>query len=408
MANVGKVPFGGRHAETAAVKNVLARLGVIAPHTGEPFTEAMLLGIGGGVGGGYWVFEYKSHPDPLLSLFTRHAWYGPEVFLGALCERLGVLVVTKETTSARRAEKHLRDALGNGSPPIAWIDLASTPHALQPAAFSGAVPHIAVVCRIDDAAGTVELDDRAAVPWTMDLAELAQSRAAVRGSKHRLMVVEPPPGALDLKRAVAEGIRACYDELLSPPAHLPAWAAQNCGLAAWAKWADLLENAKDRKGWPKVFKPGRHRYQGLSQIYRAVEIESAGGAFRPMYAEFLEDASAILAIPPLQDVAAQYRALGDQWTALATAALPDAVAPFRRARELLLARHSLFLEQGAGAVPALQQMGGELAQIEQTMDQAFPLSDQEAQQQLAELAARLRGIHAAEARAAQALQVALG
>ena len=42
--------FGGKHCETGSLKNVLAHLGVTAPHTGRPFSEEMLLGIGGGVG----------------------------------------------------------------------------------------------------------------------------------------------------------------------------------------------------------------------------------------------------------------------------------------------------------------------------------------------------------------------
>ncbi len=43
--------FGGKHSETSALKNILAQMNVIAPHTGEPFTEEMLLGIGGGIAG---------------------------------------------------------------------------------------------------------------------------------------------------------------------------------------------------------------------------------------------------------------------------------------------------------------------------------------------------------------------
>jgi len=42
--------IGGVHADTASIKNILAFHGVRAPHTGKPFTEAMVLGIGGGLG----------------------------------------------------------------------------------------------------------------------------------------------------------------------------------------------------------------------------------------------------------------------------------------------------------------------------------------------------------------------
>jgi hypothetical protein len=37
----GYKPLGGKHPETAALKNVLAYHGVTALHTGQPFSEAI-------------------------------------------------------------------------------------------------------------------------------------------------------------------------------------------------------------------------------------------------------------------------------------------------------------------------------------------------------------------------------
>ncbi|MEZ5090042.1 MAG: hypothetical protein R2719_10165 [Micropruina sp.] len=42
----------GGVGDTAVLANVLANLGVVAPHTGEPLTEAVVLGVGGGLGAG--------------------------------------------------------------------------------------------------------------------------------------------------------------------------------------------------------------------------------------------------------------------------------------------------------------------------------------------------------------------
>ena len=49
------------HPDTAAVANVLAHHGVVAGHTGEPLSEAMVLGIGGGLGAGYILWEFEAH-----------------------------------------------------------------------------------------------------------------------------------------------------------------------------------------------------------------------------------------------------------------------------------------------------------------------------------------------------------
>ena len=45
--------IGGKHPETAGYANILAYHGVVAPHTDLPFTEEMILGIGGGLGFAY-------------------------------------------------------------------------------------------------------------------------------------------------------------------------------------------------------------------------------------------------------------------------------------------------------------------------------------------------------------------
>ena len=53
MRVAGFAHFGGRHAESAAIRNILAFHGVLDPATGKPFTEAMCFGIAGGIGAGY-------------------------------------------------------------------------------------------------------------------------------------------------------------------------------------------------------------------------------------------------------------------------------------------------------------------------------------------------------------------
>ncbi len=60
--------IGGIHPETASVKNILAYHGVIAPHTGKPFSEPMLLGIGGGLGASYLLWEFEKHGSRAKSL----------------------------------------------------------------------------------------------------------------------------------------------------------------------------------------------------------------------------------------------------------------------------------------------------------------------------------------------------
>jgi len=58
--------FGSTERNSGAIRNILEYQGVIAPHTGEPFTEAMLMGIGGGLGAEYatWAFKGLNPKEP--------------------------------------------------------------------------------------------------------------------------------------------------------------------------------------------------------------------------------------------------------------------------------------------------------------------------------------------------------
>jgi len=65
--------FDGRHYETGTVQNYLAYRGVKAPHTGKPYSEAMLMGISGGVLMGYFSFAYKGY-DPHVAILSRNTF----------------------------------------------------------------------------------------------------------------------------------------------------------------------------------------------------------------------------------------------------------------------------------------------------------------------------------------------
>ena len=69
-------------------------------------------------------------------------------------------------------------------------------------------------------------------------------------------------------------------------------------------------------------------------------------AERPQYADFLDEASTILAKPGLQEVAQQFRTSGEAWQKLGHALLPDTVPLFKETRELTVRKSQLFVEQG--------------------------------------------------------------
>ena len=77
--------FIGRHWETGSVCNFYAYRGVKAPHTGREYSEALLLGVSGGIVMGYFSFAYSGY-DPHVAILTRNT-FDP---LDTLLQRLGV------------------------------------------------------------------------------------------------------------------------------------------------------------------------------------------------------------------------------------------------------------------------------------------------------------------------------
>ncbi len=115
---------GGLHPETATLANVLANQGVVSGLTGEPLTEAAILGIGGGLGAGYILWEFKSHGTPTLTLGFRNQWQYPAIpgWTGKTLDRLGIEPDLHETGGTKGAREALDARLDAGQPVIAYVD----------------------------------------------------------------------------------------------------------------------------------------------------------------------------------------------------------------------------------------------------------------------------------------------
>jgi hypothetical protein len=128
---------GGVHPDTHAIAGVLANRGMLDPSTGRPLSEAMVLGVGGGLGAGYILWEFKAHDLRTLVLGFRNSWQYPDRWAAKTCQRLGVPADVHETGSARRAEEQLRAAVGQGVPVIAWADQQALGYRYLPAWLEG-------------------------------------------------------------------------------------------------------------------------------------------------------------------------------------------------------------------------------------------------------------------------------
>jgi hypothetical protein len=392
--------FHGTHWETGSVRNFFAQRGFRAPHTSEPYSEALLLGVSGGIVMGYFTFLYEGH-DPQCNILTRNT-FDP---LDRMLSRLGVVQYVEHTAKPERAEMILADTLEGGQPAIVWADRWSLPYNVLPRdeGMWGAMPLVVYGHEPDE--DRVYIADRAAVPLTITPAELAAARGRIKKIKHRLLTLDAPVEE-KLTSAVRLGICNSIQLFTEKP---PKGSKNNFGLNAYKFWARMLTLPKQRLSWEKQFTAGLPMYAGLTSAYNFAFLFGKGreqDAERGMYAEFLEEAATLLDIPALKEAAVQFRSAASAWQRLSGYLLPDDIPPFAESRDLMLRKHTLFLDRGGAAFVEIKSINSRLNEIREEMESNFPLAEEEVVAFRERLAEQVLAIHDAEATAVQTLQEA--
>jgi hypothetical protein len=349
---------GGLHPDSAAIAAVLG-------HHGAPVSEAMVLGAGGGLGAGYILWEFEAHDARVLVLGFRNAWQYPDRWARTVLERLGVPFAMHETSGAKGAAARLDEAVAAGRPALVTVDRAEIGYWHLPAYLSGRGGYPVVVHAIDG--DRVRIDDRNLAPLSVPRERLDAARARVVSYKHRLVVMEPADVSEDTLRAAA---RAGLEDAVE---HLGA-RSDSFGLPAWRKWARLLVDTRGAKAWPNVFADQRGLTGALLSAYEGIEpVGSDGGHLRGLYADFLDEAAALLDEPRLSEAARAYRALAARWDALAELALPADVPEFAALREELAAVHESVVARGDAGAEEAAAAAARLWALRAELDAAPPL-----------------------------------
>jgi hypothetical protein len=391
--------FEGRHWETGSVRNYYAYRGVKAPHTGQPYSEALLLGVSGGIVMGYFSFAYEGY-DPQARILTRNTFDPWDTMLG----RLGAVQNVEQTYQPQTGVKKLEEVLGEGLPAIVWADMFSLPYnALPQNEGMWAMMPVLVYgySRNEDLAW---IADRADAPLIISADELDAARGRVKKHKHRLITLEPPDPA-KLASGVRKGIWDCIKLYTEIP---PKGSKNNFGLAAFRWWSTLLTNPKARLSWEKEFPAGRKMYAGLTSAFSDINTFGKNGhAERDIYADFLEEASLLQEKPDLKEAAKQFRRSAKAWDELSAALLPDEVSLLRDTRQLLLRRQKLFRQQGSAALEEIHTIDARLAEIKAQVAEEFPLDNAGVIALRERISQQVMRIHDIEKQAVEALQAAM-
>jgi hypothetical protein len=391
--------FYGRHWETGTVCNFLAYTGVKAPHTGRPYSEALLMGVSGGAVMGYFSFAYEGN-DPMARLLTRNT-FDP---LDTMLSRLGIVQNRKHTSNPQKGIKNLVETLENGEPAIVWADHFTLPYTALPHDEGMWAMFPILVYGYDETAEIAHIADRASVPLTVSTEALQAARARVKKDKFRVLTLEPPiPDKLP--GAVQAGIWDCLKLYTEKP---PKGSKNNFGLAAYKHLSKLLTKPKTRLSWEREFPAGRKMLAGLKELFNDINcFGKVGYAERDVYASFLDEASIILQKPALQTVATQFRHSAQAWEQLSQVLLPADVPLLGKIKQNLLQQRDLFLQQGSEATAAIAQLKTEEKALLTQAETDFPLSEAEVVALRENMAEHLMQIHDLEETAVTQLKEAM-
>jgi hypothetical protein len=390
--------FDGRYWDTAVIRNALDYMGVIAPHTNAPYTEALLLGVSGGITFGYFTFHYEGY-DPQVNLLTRNTFEPSQTIF----DRMGIAQEVLQTTNPDKARQTLIQTIEDGHVPIIFPDMWSLPYnALKwDDGMWGGMPVIVVGY---EANGEAVLCDRSYHPLIVPADVLDVARARIKKDKHRLMMLEHPDHSR-LASAVRAGIMDCVALMTEKP---PRGAVTSFGLKALQHWADMLQ--KDTKeSWSRAYATGRPLLSVLISSYTFLSpvFGKTQQAERDTYADFLDEASVILNKPELENVAVRYRMAGKAWDGLICALLPENVPMLKKAREYLDIKTELLLEKGSSAVDDMLHQEKQLDALKTEAQTDFPMTTTEIADLRAEIRRHVVLVHDAEREAVLALKLAM-
>lgn len=394
---MSRIPFQHQpttHWESGSLSQALRHAQVLAPHTRQPISEALLMGISGGAVVGYFTFHYQGY-DTQVNILTRNT-FDP---FSRMLDRLKVVREVIQTTQAEKAQRNLHEALQSGFAPIIWADSFTLPYNAE--VEWGEIAHAMfplVVFAHDDE--QLSISDRSHTPFNVPQPHFMQAWGKVKKEKYRLMtVLSAQPD--HLPEAVRRGIDDCIKLYVERP---PKGSPNNFGLQALQHWADRLVAVTGKGSWEKDYPIGRELFTALESAFTfSVLFGKTDVADRATYATFLEEASDILQRPALRQVATLFRVAGYSWTDFTDALLPSDLPLLGEARRALVLRHQLFREHGETSVTERFALAHQLVELRQRSVLEFPLNEAQARAFRSDLSERLRAVAVAERHAVEAL-----
>ena len=358
-----KKHVAGRQPESATLRNVLIQRDAC---TSNLCTEEILFGLGGGIGCAYFLFDMHGG-HPVYIGYRIHAKEGDTpYFTLQMTEGWGATADVRHSSSPSAATKSLVKILNDGFTPIVWVEVTKLPYMFlsgNPLAY-----HQVVVYGMEG--DDVLVGDLGESVIRMSMEELTEARNSNYAPKFRTVVISEATAKPQLRETLSDRIRVTCSQMLE------GLGIANFGLTALNKWAQMLTNTKNKKGWPNCFPGGPPLHGAMSTVFEQIELRGYGGsAFRGMYADFLDQAAGVLKKSALKKVAEQFRESEASWRAISDAALPDSIPLLKETRKALTRRSVLIRKPRTTAIDKeLESLRDRLKQLRERSAKELSLS----------------------------------
>jgi hypothetical protein len=297
----------------------------------------------------------------------------------------------------------LLDALASGKPAILWGDIFQFAYQNEVSNEDNWANMPFVVYGIDDS--QVYIADRARVALTASIDELKAARGRIKSVKHRQMTLETPD-ASRLVAAVREGIQECITGLSGQAPVKPIQGKY--GLDAYTKWAELLVDTKAKDGWAKKFADPQRLVAAMVTFYEYTNgMYSGTTGARGSYADFMDEAAALLNNPALKEAAAQWRNAVGTWQKLHDALLPQNIVALQDLRALIDRDYMLFITQGNASLDERRQIKQRKQTTQAELVANFPMNGAEIAAWREHLRDQVLAVREVEAKALALMQAAL-
>lgn len=380
-----KKHLAGREPESAAVLNALNRLGRCS---GDLCTGEMLFGLGGGLGMTYFLFDMHGyHP---LFIGTRYHASEAEapVFVMQMCEAWEATTELKHASSSSASTKSLTKALDDGFTPIVWVDATKLPYMF----LSGRPNMYYTIVVYEKDGDEFVVGDVGENVFRLSVEELEEARDSHYAPKFRSLTIKDASAKPALRELVSQRIKLTCGQMLE------GLGITNFGLEAFKKWAGMLTNAKNKKGWSQTFTDGSALQRALCSVYVQIELRGNGGsAFRGLYADFMEQAAGVLKKPALKKVADQFREAEASWHKVALAALPESIPVLKETRHAFERRGTLLRKPRTAKIDEeLDSIRTRLKELRESSAKDLALSSQDKLDLFSNISARVLETEAIE------------